>query len=192
MMRLTVIFLGLLMLCSGASAATPGGVVFVAEPDSTIVVGDSFVLDIRGKEFPEPIDGGGLNILFDGSMLHLTSIEPASVWMDFFDQGTLSDPPGSIENLYFNSLSMAGVGGDFSIVRLTFEAFASGVATISLAGDDVFVFGRLGEELLPQFTGHAVSIASVPEPATALALVVGSCLIVGLRFISATQSSQRG
>jgi hypothetical protein len=156
--------------------------VFVADPiPANPEVGDTFAVEVRGKDFPNTIDGGGLNITFDSGRLQLVDITPAQPWVDFFSPGTRSNSLGTVKGMYFNSMAQDGVGGEFDIANLTFAAISGGSARIQLAGDDLLVFGRLQEQFMPRFQGREVSILAVPEPGTWLALCVGSLLIVSLR-----------
>ena len=158
---------------------TPGGVVFVAEPGlATPTVGATFAVEVRGKEFPNSIDGGGLNITFDSRLLPLIGITPAPPWADFFSPGTRSDADGTVNDIYFNNLDQAGVEGEFPIVTLTFSPIRTGTAQIQLAEDDVFIFGRLEEQFVPQFLGRQVLIPAVPEPALSLAMFIGIIVLL--------------
>ncbi|NJN53040.1 MAG: hypothetical protein HC809_16030, partial [Gammaproteobacteria bacterium] len=55
-------------VCAGTAAGQ--GVVYVGDPNpSEIMVGDTFTLEVRGKDFGSPIDGGGFDLTFDSMLL---------------------------------------------------------------------------------------------------------------------------
>lgn len=176
------------LLCLLARTVTARGIVYISDPDpSAVTVGDTFAIEVRGKDFLVPLDGGGVNISFSSLSLRLLDVEIAPMW-DFSAEPDAADidgwnQAGTVSGLWFNTFSMAGVTGDFAIAVLTFAAIAGGPADIAPEANDRYVFGRLGQRIDPDgFIGTQVAIAAVPEPGTWAVLATGLLLLtVSLR-----------
>ncbi len=70
------LLVALLLLSAHVDAST---VSFVANP--TVATGQIFTLDLTGTEFTDIVDGGGVNLFFDPSVLGVNRVTvDTSVW----------------------------------------------------------------------------------------------------------------
>lgn len=148
----------------GRVAVTPG---IVGVPLTT-----SFTLEIRGTQFIEALDGGGLDVTYDDSIVSLDSIDVGPLW----DVGVPapSTPSGAIGDLFF--LTTATAPASFPIAYLHFTAIASGTSPVSMVASTTNPFAANGRAEAVMLGDGTVM---VPEPHVLPAFIAG-CALLGL------------
>ena len=145
----------------------------VAQEES---LGETVLVTLQ-MQFDEATLGGGVDLLFDPSVLDFVSFE--------FDPGLGDDPifrltplsPINGNRLVLGFGDFNGIAGSRPIGAVTFDAVGLGVASLSTsanvqpAGPFVSAASPL-ELLLVQFEGSTVTV--VPEPSTLGLLILGS------------------
>jgi hypothetical protein len=161
-----------------------------ATPTTTFSTGQSVVLDLNASNFAE-LDGGGVDINFDPSVLTLQSVSVNTALFDFvpFDSnGTIDNTAGSLTGVDFFAL-LNNPSGDFTIATLDFVAKSTGSADLSLSVDPLNPFASFGNQLNPgtdfffQTANISVSnlVAPVPEPSTFWLIAVAGLVMLSLR-----------
>ena len=145
----------------------------VAQEES---LGETVLVTLQ-MQFDEATLGGGVDLLFDPSVLDFVSFE--------FDPGLGDDPifrltpssPTDGNRLVLGFGDFDGIGGSRAIGTVTFDAVGVGVANLSTgpnaqpAGPFVSAASPL-DLLLVDFEASAVTV--VPEPSTLGLLILGS------------------
>jgi hypothetical protein len=159
----------------GRVAVAPG---VVGLPATT-----SFTLEIRGTDFIEALDGGGLDITYDDSILSLDAVDIAPFWDVGFPAPTT--PSGSIDNLFF--LTTATAPASFSVAFVHFTAIANGTSPVTLVASTTNPFAADGRAEAVTLSDGTVT---VPEPGVVTSLLAGCTLLagIGLRTRSASRS----
>ena len=157
---------------------------------STVLPGDLFSVRIVGTGFASVLDGGGVELSFDQSVLNVTSVSIAPIWDPAF-----SVPAFSIRNdlgrvLSINFGSFANISGNFDIATIGFQAMNLGTSPLHLTEFSANPFASGGNPLTVLF--HDGSVLVVPEVSTAWIVVVGlvMCLLerrMSRRFSSGTE-----
>lgn len=177
MKTLLAIGASLLLVCTGAHAATVGFF-----PASTSVsVGQAFSLDIMASfTGAESIDGGGLNLNFSPSIVDVTGVNVNTGLFEFFSTpGTIDNTTGNVTDITFNTFSNTPTG-DFVIATVFFTANGSGASLLTLSESVNNPFTLFGAPVPVTFTtGSVVSV--VPLPAAFWLLLSGSG-VLGLIF----------
>ena len=168
-MRKFLLMLLVLLFSSGPTISHALVSVYFDPSPLNVTVGDSFEIDIMATIVDDAINGFGLDLSFDGSLLSLDSIVRASPWISFG-----SDP------LRGDLLGAAFLGGTVELATLYFTCLSEGTSSLDLTGTrtatgDAFVYSGLGD-----ITGYPAwaytpgsvtqTSAAVPEPATLLLL----------------------
>jgi hypothetical protein len=151
-------------LCTGAllSQASQAGIVqFEAAPATPFSIGDSFSLKLFGSDFASTLDGGGINLSFDPTVLRVTSVTvDTTVWEFFSSDGEINDALGTVADVWFASFEERV--GSFDIALFTFQAFGAGNSALTLS-ESLFNPFASGGELLPvEFGSLFVQVASKP------------------------------
>jgi len=160
-------------LSSIAQAAT---VSFASTPVN-VVTGQTFTLDLVGTDFNNgTLDGGGLNIGFDSSVITVTSVSVNTVDWEFFStDGTIDNSGGSVNGITFNSFETRT--GNLLFATVEFLAVGEGSSALSLSEFNLNPFASGGSA----YTGLAfdqlgsVNVSAVPVPAAAW--LFGSALV---------------
>jgi len=146
--------------------------------NSSVGLGDIFVVGVEGSAFASDLDGGGLNLSFDPTRLEVLDVIVHPDW-DFFlpgDDGVIDNVAGSVTNTRFNQFAHPKVGS-FAILEYQFRAKALGSSLLQLtAGDNPF--GSLGGVVQVSFTDGSVNV--VPEPSTVSMLLAGLLVAFGM------------
>ena len=152
-----------------AAAST---VAFDASP--TVNPGQSFTLNLVGSGFSSIVDGGGLNIGYDASILAVTNVTVDDTTWDFYSSpGVIDNAAGSVSEIHFAALS--DVSGDFMIASIDFLAIGTGTTDLLLSESTLNPFASGGTLLDPPvtFLPGSVTVTAVPLPAAFWLLLSG-------------------
>lgn len=165
----TLIALG--SLASNAQAQT-----LEVDPSlKTVNVGDVFTLDIMGKGFINPIIGGGFNLSFDSSVLHIDSVDIPAAWEFAPQTGSIDNLTGNLSNVAFNTF-VSPKSGDFTTATIHFSTVGAGNSAITLTSSATFPFAdSVGNPVSVSFLSG--SIAAVPEASSISMMLAGLGLI---------------
>ena len=171
------------LLISLASTNVYAGIVITNPTVSRVELNDIFTIGIEARGFTEDIDGFGLDIEWDRSLLSLNSIAvDTSVWGFRSSEGD-STTAGRLLGL--GGSTFLGTTGDFNLATLTFQAIGSGVTDVLLKNtlDPAFIWSSLGDVVIPsEFINGSVEVSSVPLPAGVWLMLSGlSTLLVTAR-----------
>ena len=140
----------------------------VSAEDTTALLNDNFSISITGFEPNTIVDGGGLNISFDASILQVNSVTIDTTVWNFYDSvGAIDNTSGSISEVRF--LTFGSPTNLFDIVSIDFTAIGSGTTVIGLSEDALNPFVTTGG-VIPgdlSFDNGLVTISAVPIPAAA-------------------------
>jgi len=167
----------LLLLTVRAEAST---VSFVSSP--TVNVGQTFSLDLVGTGFTDIIDGGGVSLSFDASVLQVNSVTvDTGVWDFFDDPGSIDNTGGNVTEIQF--ASFFGATGDFAIATIEFFAAGAGTSALGLTESILNPFGSGGFPLDPPvtFLTGSVTVTAVPLPAALWLMLSGLGVLGALR-----------
>jgi hypothetical protein len=155
------IFLLAMIISSNTQANNINEVLF--DPSiKTVSLGESFSLELIGRNFTSVLDGGAVDIFFDKNILNVTSIVIDNIW-DFNPvSGTIDNSSGNVSDIEFNSF-FNNNSGDFNIALINFKAMSNGSSGIYLHENLNNPFASGGEPLAVSFTSGSIS---VPEPPT--------------------------
>lgn len=162
MKTLSKLIFGLSLLCGQASAATIG---WETAP-ATINVYDIFSLNITGSGFTGNVDGGGVNISYDSSILNVLSVSiDESVW-DFggagISGGTIDNGAGTVNGIMVNTFS--NVSGSFDIATIQFQAIGSGTSAMALTEFALNPWASGGVMINPTMENSSLIVSAVPIP----------------------------
>jgi hypothetical protein len=173
----------LLAVAQDSNAATVN--VFISPAESTVTLGSSFDVEIRGSYGgPASLAGGAVNLTFDKNVLNVVSVLVNPAVGDFVaENGTIDNANGSVEVIGF--ASFIGIAGDFKLATVSLQAVGLGTSPLQLSdpNDPVFPWTNYdfsvspsGDTVTPQFS-HG-SVTAVPLPAGAWLFLTG---LLGLR-----------
>ena len=140
--------------------------------DSTALLGEVFSLNIVGLGFVDLVDGGGVNISFDPTVLRVVtdgvSID-SSVWDLGFpgvDPGTIDNVAGTVSGLKVNTMR-TDVTGDFILATVQFEVLGTyGLSSVlSLSDEPTNPWASGGFLIDPYPTFVNGNFSAVPVPA---------------------------
>lgn len=166
-----------LTLTLAAAAAQAVGTLGITPASSTVDVGSSFAVQVRGNGFVDNVVGGGFNLAFNPAVLSLSSVTiNTGVW-DFVSSAGLTDnASGTLSDVFFNTIRSPLPTGSFDIATLTFTAKAPGSSLLSLGASSSFPFANDVADVINVGFGTAV-----PEPAAWMSLLLGVALLPALR-----------
>ena len=132
-------------------------------------VGESsvFTLNVIGTGFVDNVDGGGIDLSFDPSVLNVLSVSIDTVVWDFTTStGIIDNVAGTVNGIAVTALS--SVTGDFSVASIEFQAVGiAGLNTdLLLAEYALNPWASGGSNITPlSFVNANVAISPVPVPA---------------------------
>jgi hypothetical protein len=158
----------LLMLGSAmAQAAT----VYLDPLAQSSTIGNTVSVALKGQDFTQTIEGGGVNLSFNPAVLQLNSVAvDTTTWEFFTTTGTINNTAGTLTDLTFSSF--AGRSGSFSIAQLIFQTTGVGISPLTLTESTLNPFASGGALLNPpsgpqgvSFTNANIQVTAVPLPA---------------------------
>jgi len=165
------------MLASGyLSAAT----ITFDSPTTSVNTNDTFTIDVIGNNFINNVDGGGINLSFNSSVLNVLSVNiNESVW-DFggfgISTGTIDNSAGSIDGVMVNTF--ANVTGNFVIATIEMQAITEGSSLLILSEYGLNPWASGGSLINPDYANGSVDVSAVSAvPVPAAIWLFGSGLI---------------
>jgi len=129
-------------------------------------LGSSFSLDVVGLGFASNVDGGGVDISFDSSVLNVLSVTIDEVVWDFgasgIDTGTIDNGAGTVDGIMVNAMS--AVTGDFIVATVQFQTVGAALSSSGLTLTELFTnpWASGGSAINPIFLDGNVSVVPVP------------------------------
>ncbi len=119
-------------------------------------VGSEFSLDIVMADFPT-IEGGGVNLQFDSSVLEVTNVVINSdEWRFVNKTGDIDNSDGVVSDILFSSYQ--GVTGSASIATIQFKAIGKGHTKLKLKEAKSNPFASAGEKIEVSFDSTKVKV----------------------------------
>lgn len=170
--------------------AQAGFVSLVPTTATVVNVGDTVVFDLIGNFDDDPTLGGGVDVLFDDSVLGFDSLVLSAIG----DVTLLRNPDqfaGLLQGIAFGDYNGIGGAGDFLIGTLSFTALGAGSSDLILSESAGIAGGFYSAVTLnaqdPDFINGFVRVqqpTSAPEPGS-LALMIAGMLGLWLRSTKA-------
>lgn len=137
-----------------------------------VQAGASFSVRLVGRDFTENLDGGGVSLAFDPTVLAFVDASFDAAWDFFTEAGVLDAAAGTLTDMQFNQFGSPRVG-DFDIATLNFQALAPGMTTLSLSlGANPFASG--GEVVAVTLGAGSVTVVPLPAPLALLSVTLGA------------------
>ncbi len=171
---LALVLLGLPLAAGAATVA-------FSPADSSQLPGASFTLDLVGTGFDAGIlDGGGLNISFDPTVVIVTAVTVNTAEWEFFsDPGIVDNNAGTVTGLMFNSF--ADRSGSLHFATVSFLAVGLGVSALGLSEYALNPFTSGAGDYPGLVLSQAGSVAVVPLPPAVALLFSSLAALVTLR-----------
>jgi hypothetical protein len=186
--------------CLAAPAAPAAMIAFNAPATTSFAIGESFSLQLAGSDFTSTLDGGGVNLGFNASVLRLTSVAvDTTTWEFFADNGVIDNTAGLVSDILFASFEERV--GSFSVALFTFETLAAGTSSLLLTESPLNPFASGGDLLDVQFGLLSLSVTGgttepppspVPLPATLWLMVGGLAALGAARKLKAWRRTATG
>lgn len=164
-------FVLLLLSVGHATAATVG----FSPTSPTVTIGQSFSIDIVGDfTLAETIEGGGVDLSFDASVVNVTNVTVNTALFDFFSlSGTIDNNSGTVSDVVFNTF--AGASGNFLIATVDLTALTAGSTGLILTESflNPFSSASAGDSLAVDFQPGNVTVTAVPLPAALVLMLSG-------------------
>jgi hypothetical protein len=167
-------FVALFFGCAIAQAA----IVYIDPATQSTSIGNTVSVALKGQDFTQPIEGGGVNLSYNPLVLQLNSVKVDNTTWDFFTTpGTINNTTGKLTDLTFSSF--AGRSGSFSIAQITFQSTGLGTSLLTLTESTLNPFASGGELISPpvSFAAANIFVSSVPEPGEWFMLITGIPLV---------------
>ena len=162
------------LFCTQAMAATISWDVtnYSADP------GEIFTLDIIGTGFSGNVDGGGIDLSFDASVVNILSVSIDEAVWDFGNSaGNLDNVGGTLDGLMVNTFN--DVTGDYVVASVEFQAVGPGISTLTLSEFDLNPWASGGSMVNPDFVSASVGV--VPLPPAIWLFGAGIITLAGMR-----------
>jgi len=160
------------LLTIGQAQAT---IVGFSQSNIPVKMGDIFDVSVIGSEFDFGLDGGGVNIKFDKSVVNLVDVTLDSVWDIFSSAGSIDNTKGIVSSIQFGTFS--SLPSDFTIAKLRFTTVGIGDSILQVSESfDLGGFSLLGSHMDVKFSSATVS--SVPLPSSIYFMLSACALII--------------
>lgn len=170
-----IVFLTLVLLSGHISAST---ITWGTAP-ALIGVNDVFTINVIGTGFVTNVDGGGVNISYNSSVLNVLSVSINEAVWDLgvgISSGTTDNVAGTVDGIMVNAWS--AVTGDFSVASIQMQAIGAGDSYLSLSEYGLNPWASGGALINPSFVDSSISVeAASPVPVPAAVWLFGSGLI---------------
>ena len=151
--------------------------------NNSVFENDIFSLDIIGTGFTEIVDGGGIDLAFDASVLNVLSVSfDTGVWNFVNSAGTINNTLGTVNGIATSALP-SSVTGDFIFATIQFQAVGlngtnSSLGLTEFAGNP---WASGGSAITPlDFVNGNVAISAVPVPAAVWLFGSGLLGLIGV------------
>lgn len=170
----------LLVFTCGLSAGAHAALISLSPSLNSVDDGDTFILELIGTGFNDgDLDGGGVSISYDSSVINLNSVTvDTGTWEFFSTSGTIDNGTGNVDGITFNSFQSRT--GDLLFATLEFTAVGSGASALGLSEFSGNPFSS-GGSAYPNITldqSALVTVQSVPVPAAVWLFISGLGLLV--------------
>jgi hypothetical protein len=167
-----------------ADAAT---VSFSPQPAS-VAAGQTTTLSLSGSGFTQTTEGGGVNVNFDPSRVHVTNVSvDATTWEFFTSVGAIDNVNGVVHDLVF--ASFAGRSGSFPIATITFQGVGPGTSPLTMTESTLNPFASGGQHLAVTLSAGALTVPAAPVPVGPGAM---AAIALGLALVGARLAGRRG
>ncbi|MCK5262527.1 MAG: hypothetical protein KAJ92_02525 [Gammaproteobacteria bacterium] len=162
MKKIKILFIATLLFSSYLNAAT----ITWDTVNSSSFGGDIFNLNVVGTGFASNVDGGGVDLSFDSSVVNVLSVTIDELVWDFggagINTGTIDNVAGTVNGIMVNALS--AVTGDFTVATIQFQTIAGFGSTSGLTLTEYALnpWASGGSAINPTFVGGNVSVVPVP------------------------------
>ncbi|MDH5388253.1 MAG: PEP-CTERM sorting domain-containing protein [Gammaproteobacteria bacterium] len=133
-------------------------------PTTYVSVNDVFSIDVVGTGFLSNVDGGGVNISFDQTVVNVLSVTINEVVWDFggagISTGLIDNLNGTLNGIMVNTF--ANVTGDFVVASIQMQAIGVGNSSLLLTENALNPWASGGSAINPTYVGGVIA---VPVPA---------------------------
>lgn len=162
MKKMKILFIAALLFSSYLNAAT----ITWDTTSNSVSESDIFSLDVVGQGFVSNVDGGGIDLTFDSSVLNVLSVTIDELVWDFggagINTGTIDNVAGTVNGIMVNTFS--NVTGDFTVATIQFQTIGGIGSTSGLTLTEYALnpWASGGSAINPTFVGGNVSVVPVP------------------------------
>lgn len=143
---------------------------------------DVFTVNVVGNDFLSNVNGGGVNISFDSSIVNVLSVTINETVWDFgglgISTGTIDNLNGTVDGIMVNTFT--SVIGSFEVASIQFLAVATGNSALSLTEYALNPWASGGNAINPDFVAGEVNVSAVPLPAAVWLFGSGLLTLAGL------------
>jgi hypothetical protein len=175
-------FLAGLLAFQCAGASTKNRLEFHL-PEQTPGLGDTFQVEVGGRDFTTPIDAGGLDFRFDPKIVQVLSVDvDSSVWDWSLPEKThIDNQQGWVGDLDFGTVFLDSPRDDFNIARIVLRAVGKGCSLLEFMASADTEFGSGYEKVNVNFVSASVNVNVnvIPLPPTYLMWVFAWAVLQG-------------
>jgi hypothetical protein len=145
-------------------------------PDSkSVMVGDTFTVDIVGSDFTE-LSGGKIDLGFDGTLLTTESVSVNSSVFDYLPDGGGPVVGNTWPNIGFDTFVNDPATGTFTIATMTLTAESAGTSSLVILGSSQFF--STTAQIYPTVVDGTVNTSAVPVPAAVWLFGTGVVVLI--------------
>ena len=124
----------------------------------TVNMGNTFVMDIVGTDFPVT-EGGGAEFIFDPDIVEVMSVSVnGAVWDAFTSHGNIDNANGRVEGIMVATFTDPGT--DFTVATIEFKALGAGVTDMILSENPLNPWASSGSTISPALVNGSVIVTS--------------------------------